>query len=294
MNYLSILWLVVGHVLYAVFLLMLLRLTRRAYLAFRNRRNGFGVVFNAANGDPIPLVSIRLRNLHGAIVRTVVSDKEGRFRLLVPRGEYRLDVSKAGFHFPPSHTGNGHAFGFYDNLLTVPHIIVKDYGAIIRNIPMEPIDAQKRTLLPKKRLLLNLRSQALIGLLGPVAAFVIALAQFQSLLIWGLFALYVASLIDRLVSFQKPQPPFGTVRDAITEKPVERAVVRLFDRRYNKLIETEITSPRGRYAFLVNKGSYHLLIQKPGYKSIRLNYPDVSRNATLLATDVRLTPSASA
>ena len=52
---------------YAVFLLVLLFVTRPAYLAFRRKRSGYGVVFNSVTGIPEPLKGI-FREIHSDLL----------------------------------------------------------------------------------------------------------------------------------------------------------------------------------------------------------------------------------
>jgi hypothetical protein len=65
-------------------------------------------------------------------------------------------------------------------------------------------------------------------------------------------------------------------------------MVRIFEQKYGKLLETQVTSAKGRYAFVVKKGRYRLLVQKQGYKSVIINFPDVKDDHFLLAKDVML------
>ena len=54
------------------------------------------------------------------------------------------------------------------------------------------------------------------------------------------------------------------VWDKRTGKPVEHAIVRLFSKKFSKLIETQVTDARGRYAFFAGPSEYFVTITAPG------------------------------
>jgi len=275
-----------GLLAYAVFLLVLLTVTRPAYLAFRRRRSGYGVVFNSVTGIPEPLVSVRLKDLHGQVVGSAVTDRAGRYRLLAHKGEYLVDVTKTGFAFPSAYLGKGHST-VYGNLLPTQHVIIQDHGVITKNIPIDPVSKAKRSKIYRWRPHIGKNTQSAVGLFGPFVAFGIPWFLMRtSIVSWILFVAYVALSLERLMSFKPAAPPFGTVRDAKTAKPVEKAVVRIFDASNNKVLETQVTSPKGRYAFMVRHGAYYLVVQKPGYRSVRLNFPRIAKDGFLLVRDV--------
>lgn len=59
---------------------------------------------------------------------------------------------------------------------------------------------------------------------------------------------------------------WGTVYNAITKKPVDLAVVRLYDASSNALIASRVTDNYGRYIFLVDPGQYYLKVEKPEFE----------------------------
>jgi hypothetical protein len=283
-------WLLVWDAAYVGVLALLLKLTRPAYLAFRRRRSGYGVVFNSATGIPEALVSVRLRDLHGQIVRTVVTDKHGRYKLSAPRGEYYVEAVKQGFTFPSVYLGKDSAT-VYENVLPAAHIIIKDFGVMTKNIPIDP-SGTSRSWLPK-RLVLGKDVQYAIAVVSLLLTFAIAFGVRTSWFLWITFAVYVVILLARLLSFKPATPPYGTILDAEVKRPLSQVAVRLLDARFNKVMETQITSPKGRYAFVVSPGKYRLLIKAKGYKTVIVNYPNIAQEGRLLAKDIllkRLTP----
>ena len=127
-----------GQIVYALFLAVSLRLTHPSYLAFRRRHSGHGIVFNSHTGKPEALVTVSLLNLHKTVVRSAVTDRQGRYRLVAPRGEYIVAASKAGFKFPSVYLSKTATTQLYGNLLPASHIIIQDHGVITKNIPIDP------------------------------------------------------------------------------------------------------------------------------------------------------------
>jgi hypothetical protein len=92
--------------------------------------------------------------------------------------------------------------------------------------------------------------------------------------------------LGSIFSFRAAKPPFGTIRDAETKEPIERAHIRIFESKFNKLLETQTTSPKGRYAFVVHPGTYRVLVTKKGYKTVLLKYPAITQDGYLIVKDV--------
>jgi hypothetical protein len=282
------LWQVAGYAAYGLFLLLNLKLTWPLYVAFRRRRSGFGRVFNSVTEKSEALVTVALKDLHGRIVRTNVSDKDGRYRLLVQKGEYTVEVSKPGYTFPSKLVTKEHNETTFDNILTSNHIIVKDYGAITKNIPIDPPIGTRKPAFWSLRFHPGKKAMSAILYSGPLVAVGFLWLQYTSITAWILFICYLAVLLGRYLSFKPPEPPFGTIRDAVTGKPLDQAIVRIFDTKYNKLLETQITSPKGRYAFIVNRGSFRIWVKRQGYKNVVVNFPQIKKDGTLLAKDIKL------
>lgn len=66
----------------------------------------------------------------------------------------------------------------------------------------------------------------------------------------------------KLLGFRKG---WGTVYNAITKKPIDLALVRLYDAKSDRLLASRVTDRNGRYIFLVNPGEYYIKIEKPGF-----------------------------
>ena len=68
---------------------------------------------------------------------------------------------------------------------------------------------------------------------------------------------------------QPKQPKgWGIVYDSESGEPLAKAVVRLFNKQYDKLVATFVTDRKGRYAFLVGPSTYYHISEKKGYKEL--------------------------
>lgn len=277
------------HIGYGLLLLLLLRLSRPVYLAFRRRHSGYGVVFNSITGLPESLVSVRLvtPGTHRRIVSTAITDRHGRYRLTAKPGDYRVEVVKDGVTFPSRYLKQKSAL--YDDLLSAAHVVIKDHGIITKNIAVDPVAlSAARSKAFRAHVHLGSATQYFLAYGTPFLLVLFPIA-WDSRVAWVLFWWYVVVILHRMLTYKPPQPSFGTVRNAATHEPVERAVVRIFGTKFDKLMETQMTGPRGRYAFVVRPGSYYITISKPGYRTVRLNFPNISKDGYALAKDVEMT-----
>jgi hypothetical protein len=272
-----------------VLLLLLLRLSRPVYLAFRRQHSGYGVVFNSITGLPEPLVSVRLvtPGTHRRIVSTAITDRHGRYRLTAKPGEYRVEVVKEGVVFPSRYLKQKSAL--YTDLLSAARVVIKEYGIMTKNIAVDPVaPSTKRSKAFRPHVQLGSATQYFLAYGTPFLLVLLPIA-WDSRVAWALFWWYVVVVLHRMFTYKPPQPRFGTVRNAATREPVERAIVRIFGTKFDKLMETQITGPRGRYAFVVRPGSYYITISKPGYRTVRFNFPNIPQDGYALAKDVEMT-----
>ena len=104
-----------------------------------------------------------------------------------------------------------------------------------------------------------------ISYLGPLVA-LISLILEPSMVNLILLALHILLLLlFRRLALLTAGKPWGHVRDLGSNQTLSRAVVRLFDEKYGKLLLAKVTAGDGRYAFLVGEGDYQLNANKESY-----------------------------
>lgn len=252
----------------------------------RRKRKGYGVIYNAISKEPIGLAVVRLyqvkdeQELPGKLVKSRVTDKEGRFYFLIQPGMYRLTVTKAGFQFPTQHlTAKKEDVQFTDlyhgELLRVTEADV----VITPNIPIDPSVTAKYQEPKNIKWRARLRViQHTIALSGVLLSFVFAiirpnvLAAAMVLLQIGIYL-----FVHRLAKPRKPKS-WGIVYDKLTGRPVANVVARIFEPKYNKLLETQVTDNKGRYSFLLGPSEYYAVFEKEGYRSTQVSPIDFTKD----------------
>ncbi|MFH1286216.1 MAG: DUF4215 domain-containing protein [Candidatus Magasanikbacteria bacterium] len=232
----------------------------------RRRRKDWGTVYNSLNKLPVDLAIVRL--IHKAtnkVVRSRVTDKSGRYLFRAQKGEYVLEVVKNGFTFPTQILQSVQSDGemvdiYHGEIISVSENDTK----ITPNIPIDPIGAAKTP----KRILWEGRLRILqhVLSLGGVMASLIALYISSTPLLWGFLIIHIV-LYAFFLRFIKPKKPngWGIVYDEADEKPIGRAVARLFSKEYSKLVSTELTDSNGHYVFLAGPSDYYVTFEKDGY-----------------------------
>ncbi|HSD12152.1 MAG TPA: hypothetical protein VLC10_01210, partial [Patescibacteria group bacterium] len=270
-------------------------------LIARRRRKKWGTVYNALTKLPLDLAIVRLVDAKtGRIVRSAVTDKEGRYFFIVPRGEYKLIAIKAGYVFPTSYLKSEKQDVALPDLYHGENVAVQEEASITANIPLDPSSKEKT---PNKVVLEGVarRLQSALAV-SSVLAMAVATSINPSPTVIAIFAgNAVMFLVFRRLAVTKKPKNWGIVYDDATGKPVQSAVARIFDTKYNKLLETQVTDARGRYAFLVGDNVYLVTFEKSGYMKQQkgpVNLTHVVKKGVLdrgiVAVDVRLPKAAPA
>ncbi|HAU66541.1 MAG: Fibronectin type III domain protein [Candidatus Uhrbacteria bacterium GW2011_GWF2_39_13] len=279
-------------VLSAVFdLLPLLQYFFTAPILFfgRLRRKSYGVVYNGIAKTPVDLAVVRLFQTTledltlgkpGRLIQSRVTDKGGRYFFLVQPGVYRIGVTKNGFQFPSDYLHGTKIDGAYLDVYHGELInVTSDDAVITANIPLDPSQADKYhtpTTIARKNTLRKF--QHVVAFSGVFSSIIFAVIRpnvlsLSMILIQGVIYLFVR----RLATPYKPMS-WGIVYDKKTGRPLSQVVARIFEPKYNKLLETQVTDSRGRYAFMLGPNLYYAVFQKPGFKKTEINPIDYSHS----------------
>lgn len=236
------------------------------------RRNAFGVVYHAVTKKPLPLATVRLFTAEGKLVRSVVTDFQGRFYLRAKPGLYEIKVMKTGFIFPSELMAGVPIDGRYADVYTGGRIEIGDHTITAAiNIPLDPVGRTETDIavILRRRRVERFRRVAvqLLAPLGLLASLIVVIVQPTPVTI-VLVAVQALSYVGSIFLVRRPdmKKGFAIVRDGMRRSPVQHAFVRLFDTRYNKLVETTVTDERGRYAFLAGPSVYDLAVEHPAYE----------------------------
>lgn len=69
-----------------------------------------------------------------------------------------------------------------------------------------------------------------------------------------------------LFGLRRKSRPWGVVYDSETKKPMELAIVRIFEIDSDRLLQTQVTDSQGRFGFLVKPGRYRITVSKYQYR----------------------------
>jgi hypothetical protein len=246
----------------------------------RKRRKAWGMIYNAFTKLPLDLAIVRLLDTKTKkILRTAVTDRQGRYVLFGPQGEFMMTSTKAGFIFPSIYLRGKKEDEAYIDLYHGASFEVKQDGqAIAYNLPMDPAGKEvSANRMIAARVFKGLQyGLSLSGIIFTAISLIIT----PSVKI-GLFLILHIALFGLFIRLARP-PKFkkwGAVTDAETGKPIRNAIVRLFEPEYNKLLGTQITNARGRYAFLVGRNIYYLTVEKTGYEALKTKKIDARTKA---------------
>jgi len=235
----------------------------------RKKRKAWGVVYDAFTKLPLDLAIIRLIDRKfNRIIRTVVTDKEGRYILFGNQGTFSLASTKPGYIFPSAFLKKTKTDSAYVDLYYGEDFDIKqDSQTISYNIPMDPIEKKESI---RKLWLKNILRGLQYGLaVGSIVFTLISFIITPNIKI-GIFLIFNIMLLILFIRLARPKKfkEWGIITDS-TGKPIKNAVVRLFETEYNKLLSTQLTDNKGRYAFLAGRNVYYITCEKSGYEIIK-------------------------
>lgn len=262
--------------------------TQPILLFGRRKKKRWGVVYNSLTKQPVEFVVVRLVHYESRlIVQTRVTDKHGRYVFYPKPGNYILEVSKPGFIFPTQYLMDEHEDGEYVDLYHGEMIALSESAPIAFNIPIDPITAQDT---PRRviygQILRHLQhSIALIGVLLALIALVISPTWLMAIVFLGQLAFY---LLFRRLALPSKAKPWGLIFDKATGKPIRNAVVRIFDKKFDKLLETMVSDDKGRYGFFADKNIFYITVEKPGYAKLKTGDIDLLKTKKETVIDYNL------
>lgn len=244
------------------------------FLLFKRRkRKEWGVVYDSLKKVPVDLAIIRLVDASsGRVVKSQVTDRAGRYLFIAEPGEYKLVVHKPGYTFPTGYLGEAKIDGQFLDLYHGEAITVSEaHVTIAANIPLDPAAAKGEESTKKIQWKKWSRTlQYVLSIVGTIVAILVAVVQPT---VWTIVIavaqVVVLAVFVRLAMPKKPTG-WGIVYDSKTRRPLAKTVVRIFDPKFNKLLETQVTDSQGRYAFLVGPSEYYTTYEKKNYEALEV------------------------
>ncbi|MBT7350593.1 hypothetical protein HN803_07485, partial [candidate division WWE3 bacterium] len=247
----------------------------------RRKRQKWGVIYDAFTKQPVDLATVRiLDSKTGKVIRSQVTDSQGRYYIILEPGEYEIEVAKTGFIGLSEYLKNVEEDAKYINLYHGGIVkIDKENTELNYNIPMDFAEkkASTKDILKDRASKLTHYVIGLSGLAISGVSFVIS----PSALISGFFFGHLLFFsISYKFAYAKLPSSFGSVKITGSDTTIDRVIVRIFDAEYDKLVNTGITDKKGRYAVLVGPSKYYATYEKAGFKTLKSDVIDLSSEKT--------------
>lgn len=258
---------------------------------FRKKRKKWGVVYNSLTKVPVDLAVVRLYNKETRqLVQTKVTDAEGRYIMLVKEpGTYYLQVQKPNFIFPTDYLKEDRTDTEYVDLYHGEEIQVSEKGTVVTaNIPLDPLEQPAIAETQAVKNFVKEKAQVTLSWAG-IALSVVSFVIYPTVLITGFLLAHIAMyFLFRRLAVPKQPKSWGIVYDSETREPIKHAVIRIFDKKFNRLLETQVTDAQGRYSFLVGKNVYQVVAEKAGYSEAVVDELDLTKKEDIVNLDLSL------
>lgn len=242
-------------------------------LAATRKRRPWGRVVDAISGNPIPQAIVRVLDRQTQHIKdTAVTDAKGEFASLLPAGEYRLQVVKQGWNLEPvpgSFFSKLSSEQWYDgNVVNVTS--EKLVSIVIGMRAAAQTSAQKlvfKGFVQKIERVLAILSWPLL-----VIGFAFSATALYRQINWlntVILGVYVILIALKYALQARTQKTVGYVRDAATGKPLELAMVQLFDADTSRQMASKVTTASGQFVLLPPPGIYTVVVSHAGYQQYR-------------------------
>ena len=257
----------------------------------RKKKKSWGVVYNGFTKLPVDLALVRLTKADGgAVVKSRVTDTQGRYLFMAQPGTYQLEVQKPGYGTISKHLGQLTEDGDFKPLYHGDKLpIAAASTPIAHAIPVDP-DSKKADVKSTRRKFWWKKIRTGLSFAGVIFA-VISFAISQTILTGALALFQVVGffVFSRLARSDRKAKEFGTIKDKETGEAIEHAVVRIFDKEYNKLLDSRVTNKDGRYIFLVGQNTYYIMVEADGYAQY-ISKPFTTSEPGSVTLDVTMMP----
>lgn len=249
------------------------------FLGRRKKTQYWGTVYDAESHQGISRGVVRIYNSETKkIMQTQITDKDGRFDLMIVPGEYYFEVFKKNYFFPSKMVVADYHGGSFK---------VEQGKNLELNIPLDPklshVISYIRSIWGLKKILEFLYYPMLfIGVILSIIFYI----KYQDMSNLMVLILYGLIFIYEYYKHHKARP-YGLVFDQTNKNPLNLTIVRIFNNTTGKLITTKVTDIKGKFVFLVNQGKYYLTAIKEGYDQYKSNSLDF-KTSTLVNIDIPL------
>lgn len=243
---------------------------------FRKKKKArvFGVAYDSIVKQPLRLAIIRVFK-DKKLVATKVSDRFGRYDLLLEPGLYHLELRKPGFTFP-STIVTAKVDGDFEHVYSADEKLrISESESITPDAPMDPENYIKKWEVGSvvKKIWLGFQkighyASLPLLVLGTLLSLVVVFVLPADPLNWLIFIVYLLFMLMQFAVRQPRERGWGIVYNATNNTSLPLAVVQLIDSKFNKIVASRLSDYAGRYSFLPEPGEYVIKVDKQGYKQI--------------------------
>jgi uncharacterized repeat protein (TIGR01451 family) len=242
----------------------------------RKKKEGtlFGIVYDSISKKPLGLSILRVFDKEtNKLVATRVTDKQGRYDVLLKPGRYRLEAVKPQYVFP-SHIVTSSVDGDFGHVYQKGEgMMVSEQEIVIPDVPLDPANRKSAwsaaNIFKKLWMAIQTAGTFLAGpvlLIGSLSTFLLIINQPENYFNWILAGIYVVMLVLQLTFRTHPEKAWGVVYDLASSTPLPLTTIQLIDPEYGKVVKSRLTDYQGRFAFLPEPGEYLVKAQKQGYQ----------------------------
>lgn len=244
------------------YIILQIFLTLSSLFGFRKKGHPTGYVYDSVTKSPIPQAIVRVFNENNELVWTDVTDTNGYFKTDdFESAEYMLKITAKDHTFPSKIVFGKTDFPL-ENVYHGEEFFA--FGGNIPNysVPMDLIEMSKmkryweRFISSTKIVWKFLHTILfLVGLIFSIYALYTNMIWYNYVIVF----LYLPSLFMLVLTFFNQKDRYGIVRD-IKGKRLGGIVVGLKDPEFDRLVSKRVTDSNGRYRFLIEKGTYDIVI----------------------------------
>ncbi|MFZ2978593.1 MAG: hypothetical protein WA057_02905 [Candidatus Magasanikiibacteriota bacterium] len=254
------------------------------YVRFVIESVNWGRVVDDKNSN-ITDVSLTLQNNAGDVINLqtygqsnpINSNDSGLYGWMVPNGQYKILASSEGYY--ERETG---VFAVSNNiinkkidLVSVPPTleeVIDPNASLSENILNVAENLAQKTKTLAQMTALGVRDfsdnpnveQSAQNIVAPTAIGVVVASALPFLNFGNLLALLRLLFLQPLLLLGKrKRVKWGQIYNSLNNLPVDLAIVRLMNADTNKIVKTQVTDTKGRYAFIISEaGKYKIDVQK--------------------------------
>ncbi len=236
----------------------------------------FGIVYDSITKLALPLAIVRIyeKETH-KLVSTTVTDKLGRYDILLKPGEYLIEVSKPQYQFPSSIVSTN-IDGQYDRVYqdkTGTTVVAE--SSTLPHVPVDPVNVKRQWELSfglRRSWLAFQRLGNYIATPIMIVGFALSLALVYAVpsrpANWVILGLYTVTLALQLKLKPKLLKAWGVVYDMASDAILPLTTVQLIEPDGSKVVTSRLSDYDGRFTFLPEPGTYVVKASKPGFEQV--------------------------